>query len=118
MSRTDAGWAGPFDVGLQVERTALSWRRTALSLAVGSLVALRLLPVWLHGAGWIVPGMIGLVASAALWMISRRRHDAFMSQIGRRESPRIGGAFAMAAVAVGVACTGALGLVAVLLTRL
>jgi uncharacterized membrane protein YidH (DUF202 family) len=117
MRKADAGWAGPFDVGLQVERTALSWRRTALSLAAGSLVALRLLPEWLHDGGWIVPGMVGLVASAMLWIVSRRRHDAFMVQV-RPESesqPRIGGALTLCVVAAGVASAGLLGVVAVLL---
>ncbi|WP_417555063.1 DUF202 domain-containing protein [Microbacterium sp.] len=118
MSRADTGWTGPFDVGLQVERTALSWRRTALSLAVGSLVALRLLPEWLHDGWWVLPGMAGLIASAALWVVSRRRHDAFMVQVRSETRPRIGGALAIAVLAAGVASAGLLGLVVVLLTRL
>lgn len=118
MRRPDAGWAGPFDVGLQVERTALSWRRTALSLAAGSLVALRLLPEWLNGPWWIVPGMVGLLAAAALWGVSRRRHDAFMSRVRLEQTPRVGGALALAVLAAGVASAGLLGLAAVLLTWL
>ncbi|MDT0158212.1 DUF202 domain-containing protein [Microbacterium sp. ARD32] len=116
MRRPGDAWGGPFDAGLQLERTSLSWRRTALSLAVGSLLSLRVLPLWLGGPVWVVPGMSGLVAAAALWTVSRRRHDAFMADVARGEHPRANGAGALAAVAAGVAVTGALGLTAVLAT--
>ena len=105
---------GPFDAGLQLERTSLSWRRTALSLALGSLVSLRLLPVWLDGVVWIVPGMIGLIAASALWLTSRRRHRAFMVQVQGGREPRIGGAIALGLIAAGVATAGMLGLAATL----
>ncbi|MEJ6553659.1 DUF202 domain-containing protein [Microbacterium esteraromaticum] len=103
-------WNGPFDAGLQLERTSLSWRRTALSLAVGSLVSLRLLPVWLDGIVWIVPGMIGLIAASALWLTSRRRHRAFMAQVQGGREPRIDGAVALVLISAGVATAGMLGL--------
>jgi len=111
-------WTGPFDAGLQLERTSLSWRRTALSLAIGSLVSLRLLPHWLGGAEWVIPGMIGLAVAVVLWSVSRRRHQAFMRRWARGDEPRVGGALSLLLISLGVACAGALGLAAVLLTAL
>lgn len=110
--------AGPFDAGLQLERTSLSWRRTALSLAVGSLVSLRLLPAWLGGAGWVIPGMIGLLLASLLWVVSRRRHHAFMVRWSDGDAPRVGGALALMLIAAGVTTVGVLGLIAVLFTAL
>lgn len=110
--------SGPFDAGLQLERTSLSWRRTALSLAVGSLVSLRLLPEWLGAAAWVVPGMVGLLLAAVIWTVSRRRHDAFMQRWTRGDDARVGGALALLLVAAVVASAGLLGLVMILLTRL
>ncbi|MDQ2584984.1 DUF202 domain-containing protein [Saccharothrix yanglingensis] len=59
----------PRDPGLQPERTALAWRRTGLSLVVGSLVVVRLVdaPVgpWLGG--------VGLAVTGALWIAGERR---------------------------------------------
>jgi hypothetical protein len=107
---------GPFDAGLQLERTSLSWRRTALSVAVGSLVSLRLLPAWLGGAEWVIPGMVGLLLAGALWIGSRRRHEAFMLEWSRGDEPRIGSALPLMLIAAGAACVGALGLIAVLVS--
>ncbi|MGH3689838.1 MAG: DUF202 domain-containing protein [Microbacterium sp.] len=67
---------GPFDPGLQPERTELAWRRTALAIAIGSLVSLRIFPLMLPSAftAWgFVPGAVGLVAACALWFAARRR---------------------------------------------
>lgn len=63
------------DPGLQAERTALSWRRTALSVTVGSLIALRFGlesddPVGLLG---VAGGLLGLLWAATLWWSGRRR---------------------------------------------
>lgn len=72
-----------FDPGLQPERTELAWRRTALSLSVGSLVALRLLPVVLGNAAWALAGVAGLLAAGVLWLGSRRRYRAVVAALAR-----------------------------------
>lgn len=51
------------DPGLQPERTALSWTRTALVVAVNALLALR--TGLLHGEPWLVAAGIVLVTAAA-----------------------------------------------------
>lgn len=61
------------DPGLQPERTELSWRRTLLSLAVGALVSVRLLPPVL-GDWTIATGLLGVAVAAVLWSLARARH--------------------------------------------
>ena len=61
----------PFDPGLQPERTALAWRRTALSLAVGSLAAGRVLePV--SRAAWLLAA-VGVALGFGMLAAARRR---------------------------------------------
>ncbi|GAA1928298.1 hypothetical protein GCM10009775_20440 [Microbacterium aoyamense] len=72
-----------FDPGLQPERTELAWRRTCLAFAVGSLVALRLLPVALGSAWWVLVGVAGLAASGVLWLWARRRYHAVNTILAR-----------------------------------
>jgi uncharacterized membrane protein YidH (DUF202 family) len=61
-----------FDPGLQPERTELAWRRTTLSLAIGAIVALRILPPVL-GAWSISLGFAGLAFTATIWILAARR---------------------------------------------
>lgn len=69
----------PFDVGLQLERTLLAWRRTCLALAVGVAVAVRYSePVPLPFSLWFGLGAVGALA-LAYWATSaryRRAHRA------------------------------------------
>jgi len=61
-----------FSSGLQSERTFLAWRRTALSLLVGSVVSYRVLA---QAIGWwsVVVGTLGLVVTGVVWVLARRR---------------------------------------------
>jgi uncharacterized membrane protein YidH (DUF202 family) len=63
----------PFDVGLQPERTALAWRRTALALVVGAVVGIRVLPALL-GPWALVPAGAGIVLAVTLLVASHRRY--------------------------------------------
>lgn len=72
-----------FDAGLQPERTELAWRRTAIASAVGSLVALRLLPEALADPWWSLVGVAGLAASAGLLLAARHRHRAVIAALAR-----------------------------------
>jgi putative membrane protein len=61
-----------FHSGLQSERTFLAWRRTSLSLLVGSVVSYRVLA---PAIGWwsVVVGTLGLVVTVVVWLLARRR---------------------------------------------
>ncbi|QZN86561.1 DUF202 domain-containing protein [Cellulomonas sp. C5510] len=58
--------------GAQPERTALAWRRTSLSVAVGSLVAGRVLEPWLGASVWGATAL-GLLGALALDRAGARR---------------------------------------------
>lgn len=92
----------PFDAGLQIERTALSWRRTALSVAIGSLVALRALPEYLGSGVWVIPGVIGVLGALVLWWTAAVRYRRFHDRVARGEERA-----SSAAVLLCVALTGA-----------
>lgn len=72
----------PFDAGLQPERTALAWRRTALALVVGAVVGIRVLPALL-GTWALVPAGAGIVLAVVLLIASharyRRQHELLTS---------------------------------------
>lgn len=66
---------GPFDAGAQAERTALAWRRTALGVAVGGVVALRVTGPVL-GAVAAVAAVTGSLLAAAAWWLTGHRYRA------------------------------------------
>ncbi|MGX5697210.1 DUF202 domain-containing protein [Agromyces soli] len=75
---TDAAAPPPRDPGLQPERTALSWTRTALVVAVNALLALRTGLVqgepWLVVVGAVLFATAGAVGAAG--SVRRRELDA------------------------------------------
>jgi uncharacterized membrane protein len=62
----------PFDPGLQPERTALTWRRAALSLAIGSLACGRLLEPGVGGIAWLL-AVVGVALGTGLLLAASRR---------------------------------------------
>lgn len=103
-----------FDPGLQPERTELAWRRTALAIGTGSLVAMRLLPVTLGSAWWTLAGASGVAAAALLWVSARRRYGATTKNLrDGHERPLPGGAL-LAVLSLVVAAGGAAALLVVL----
>ena len=76
---------GPWDPGLQVERTALAWQRTLLSGLACSLVVARLLALVSWPAA-VVTGVLAVLGTAALGALALqrfRRNDAAL----RRHAP-------------------------------
>ncbi|MGV8845020.1 DUF202 domain-containing protein [Tessaracoccus sp.] len=63
----------PYDPGLQPERSALAWQRTALSIAVGSLIFGRILSTSL-GLWALLPMLAGLTMSILLFLKSHLRY--------------------------------------------
>jgi putative membrane protein len=64
-----------FDAGLQAERTALAWRRTALALGVGAVGAGRLAAPVIGVVAVALAGL-GLVQAVAVAAAAQRRYRA------------------------------------------
>ena len=78
----------PFDAGLQPERTALAWRRTALAVAVASLAALRILPEVL-GLWALIPAALGAGVSFVALLLTHRRYRRIHTMLTSTESDRV-----------------------------
>lgn len=91
-----------FDPGLQPERTALAWRRTTISLVLGALVSLRILPPVL-GHWSLSIGFGGLVLAGLLWRQANVR-SAIAQRNLRSGEPLPGGSLPLA---IGLAVSGA-----------
>ncbi len=103
---TTAEHDGPFDVGLQAERTLLAWRRTSLALAVGNAIGIRYLWDTLGLAAAFI-GIVGLAVAAATWIIISIRYRRFHVAL-RAEEPFGGGIMPLAlAVPVLTGCLAA-----------
>ncbi|PZE32863.1 DUF202 domain-containing protein [Curtobacterium sp. MCSS17_006] len=96
-----------FDAGLQPERTALAWRRTALALVVASLVAVRILPELL-GTWAILLAGLGLIASVAVLVAAHRRYRIVHRTLTRSDTDRVPlpSGWLPLAVAAGVVASG------------
>ncbi len=75
------------DSGLQAERTAMAWQRTALG--VGGVSALLL-----HDAGGrlpaALPGLFGLMVTATLLVLAELRYDRIVRRVGSGQNPAAG----------------------------
>lgn len=108
------------EAGLQAERTALAWRRTALSVTVASLVGLRLLPPKLGALGYAVSAL-GLLWALELALASLQRYGDARRLAGTGAAAggatSAGAAMARTAVIGVLVALGALVAVVVLSTR-
>lgn len=70
------------DVGLQAERTAMAWQRTALGLGGVSALLVHL------SAGNVVaalPGLAGLLVTLALLLVGERRYVSLLNRVSAGE---------------------------------
>ena len=72
-----------FDSGLQAERTALAWRRTALAMAVGA-VGMGRLAVPAFGVLALLVAGVGLVQSVLVAAASSRRYAVVHASLTTR----------------------------------
>ncbi|GAA1818214.1 DUF202 domain-containing protein [Agromyces neolithicus] len=99
--------SGPFDSGLQLERTLLAWRRTCLALGLGSAVMVRFAAEAL-GATAVVLGLVGLGAAAAGYARAAVRYRrAHHGLTGSGELPIDGLALALVTVTLVLIGVGA-----------
>jgi putative membrane protein len=98
-----------FGPGLQPERTALAWQRTALALVAGSTLSLRALPP-VFGGWSLAIGIVGLIVSAALWFAGRARARRALRALRTDRGPVPGGlllaAFSVTTAAAAAVCLG------------
>ena len=108
---------GPWDAGLQPERTSLAWTRTGLALLVVSLLVTRLAPG--SGGVAIAAGLAGTVLAAVLMAVQPRRHQRQDARLraGRGARPSAVAAIAVTGVTVLIAVTALVLVLAPAVTR-
>lgn len=95
---------GPFDPGLQPERTFLAWRRTCLSIGLASAVAVRFAAETL-GPAVAVLGAVGIGAALAAYLVAARRYRAAHDELSASGRLPVDGA-ALALLTVALLLTG------------
>lgn len=108
--------APPPPPGVQPERTALAWQRTALAVAVGSLAAGRLLEPRVGSGVWVAAAA-GVLGGLALGVLGGRRARAWaaaMADEDRTPPPAGPGGGLLAGLALGVLVLGVAAAVLVL----
>ena len=93
--------SGPFDRGLQLERTSLSWQRTLLALSVASLAIGRILEPAL-GAGAVALSGLGLAVSGVLFVVVRRRYRVVHKHLTSVDSTSLPHGAALVALTAGL----------------
>ncbi len=94
----------------QVDRTVLSWARTAATLAVVALLFAR----WAGEVGWsaLLPAAVGLVAAILLTVFTRTQAPVRRTQfVGGRVSPAMPAGLGLCMVSVLMAGAGLLALI-------
>lgn len=111
MSFAEQRWSDP---GVQPERTALAWQRTALALMIGPLVAVRLLAPSLEGLA-VIAGLLGALGGIAVFFGARMRDRLIAEALAAGGgAPRLPGAGLLLLVSLGLAFGGAAALAVVL----
>ncbi|RKT85535.1 Uncharacterized membrane protein YidH, DUF202 family [Saccharopolyspora antimicrobica] len=97
---------GPWDPGLQIERTTLAWLRTTLAFVIGLLVLLRLMGHVNLLAALICAALALPLGLTIGWLLWRRHLDG--ERRLRERAPLPGGALpaAVTALAVVAGCSG------------
>lgn len=89
-----------WDLALQPERTALSWRRTTFSIAVGSGLLARVSAERLGPFGWVCAGTALIVALLVARLGSIRYRRSQIHLVADDRAPDLGRAAALVVAAV------------------
>ncbi len=112
MARNGQRPHGPWDPGLQTERTALAWLRTTLAFTVGALVLLRLIAWHSVAAAAVCAVVLVPLTVGSTWLTWRRNLQEERRLHAGRPLP---GAALHAAVTTAAALTGAAALLYIVL---
>jgi uncharacterized membrane protein YidH (DUF202 family) len=93
------------DPGLQPERTALAWRRTATGLLLNAVLALRV--GWVEeSAGLVATSLALILAAACVFVVGSSRGSQLAAHGGSAAPLRSGSVLGITAVTLVAALTG------------